>query len=838
VRWACVWLPVVVTYLVLARVYTAVPVIDDYPHIFAFALAFHSAPTLAAKLALIFTTQVGPYKLIFDHALVGLQLLVFKRLNFPALILLGNLTPLGIFAVLWRNAVGGREGEGRWAILLLPVGLLLFGLNYAETLDWAISGLQQPAVVLFSLAAIHFLVKAEASAWDVAWACGFGVLASTTYANGMIVWPVGLGFLLLRERRMGRLAAWGVAFAAMLAVYLYHYRPDAATGHASLAGKGVFFVMFCGSALENMHHRPVPYVSVAIGLAVLAVFVHAVRTRFDRRSPFFFYAAVWVLLTGAVVANARMGMGLGLAMSSRYKIYCDLLLIFGYEYLLDRVGVRRQMVPQGLKPQDMGDSYGMAKAMPFRTEALRAEALRRRGWVAAAFVGAAVVFLAGDFAGAKLLKTRRERAEAAMRRYLAAPESASPMFVVEDVLNPAEVLEEDKARRELNEAIRVGIYAPPRRTVIEAGAAGKLAVARPEWFAAAVVDGSGRRTYPAAALAGAYRATMPGGTILLGEASYVSPFYDPTKRDPCAGAMVPYGSPRRFIGVGRPRVDDETDPQRLVGGTIILGELCGSAPLQVALLGVDAGPAVVRELYHGSRSNGIYLPNHGEFNPKRGTRIEDVAVLTNDMDGEHSVLVEGDEGAVIHGLWIWTPGGTHGLILKSSRSVVRDFHCKGAKSDCLLLKSDYTTAANGDATDDRLDDIHIGYLRRPGDTGGVTLDGSWGSVERIDFHDVNEDGLAFGFNGAESWFHGLKAVRIDGWKAREMMGVCTGFGRGAEVAVSNADCEQAAGAATKPPPARHLLAALKPELRIAWETLVTSLAHVYGWVRWAVFGAK
>jgi hypothetical protein len=211
---ALVLLPVAVTYLVLARVYTAVPVIDDYQHIFAFALNFQRASTLAGKLGLIFTTQVGPYKLIFDHALVGLQLLVWGRLDFPWLIFLGNLTPLGIFAVLWRKAVGGRWGGGRWVLLLLPVSLLLFGLNYAETLDWAISGLQQPMVILFSLAAIHFLVKAEASGWDLAWACGFGVLASTTYANGMIVWPVGrlwrcwgcicTGISRMRRRRMGR----------------------------------------------------------------------------------------------------------------------------------------------------------------------------------------------------------------------------------------------------------------------------------------------------------------------------------------------------------------------------------------------------------------------------------------------------------------------------------------------------------------------------------------------------------------------------------------------------------------------------------------------------------
>lgn len=259
-------LPIFVTYVLLARCFTSIPIIDDYPHIFAFALDFHRAATLAGKLWLLLTTQVGPYKLIFDHFLIAAQLLVFGKLNFPVLILLGNLAPLGILAVLWRNAAGGRRSERQSFILLLPVTLLLFGLNYAETLDWAISGLQQPAVVMFALAAIHFLTKAGGTRKDFVLACAMSFLASTTYANGIIVWPLGVVFLLLHDHRaLRRIVVWCAGFAGMLAVYLYHYRAEPAVGSATLMGKAVFFVMFCGSALENMHHRPVPYVSLLIG---------------------------------------------------------------------------------------------------------------------------------------------------------------------------------------------------------------------------------------------------------------------------------------------------------------------------------------------------------------------------------------------------------------------------------------------------------------------------------------------------------------------------------------------------------------------------------------------
>ena len=509
-----------------------------------------------------------------------------------------------------------------------------------------------------------------------------------------------------------------------------------------------------------------------------------------------------------VVANARMGMGLQLSMSSRYKLYCDLLLIFCYEYLLDRTM-----------------AHDPAQAVP----------LLRRLWIVAAFSGAALVFAAGDLAGVKFLMARRISAETAMQQYLARPEGASPMFLVENVLNPAEVLEEDKARREMNEAIKLGIYSPPGRMVAEANEARGLTLARPEWFAAPLVDAAGRKTYPAAALAGAYRATAAWGTILLGDASYVSPFYDATSSDPCGGAAAPYRSPRRFVGAGRPHVDDERYPQRLVEGSVLLGEICGATSLQMAHMGVDAGPAVVRTLYGGRRSNGIYLPNHGRFNPRQGTRLEDVAVLTNDLEGQHSVLIEGEDGAVIDGLWLWTPGGTHGLILKSAHSVVRDFHCKGARADCLLLKSDYMTAANGNATNDRLEGIHLAALRNPGDTGGIMLDGSWDTVSEIRMRDVEEESTAFGFSAAGSWFHSVRGVQIDGWKARGITGPCTMFGVRTHIAVVRGDCQRA----DRPlPPRRRTFvlwcrdagAALKLETRIVWQTVATWVVLAWKWI--------
>jgi hypothetical protein len=428
-QWLFVLLPPLVAYMVLARFYSAIPIIDDYPELFAFAIDFHKASGAMAKVAMLFTAQIGPYKLITDHAVVAAQLLLFGHMSLPAMIVLGNLMPLGTLWVIARNT----EGSKRHLLLLLPVSLLLFSLNYAETLDWAMIGLQHPAVIFFTLLSLHYLVMRAAGAKELILACGFAVLACATSANGLLLWPVGFGYLLMHDRRSAKLAAWGSSFAITCAVYFYHFQPAALAARASIFGKLLFLVMFSGGALENMHHRPIPYISVVVGLFVLGVFLQSVRTRFDKRRPFFFFTSVWVLLTAAVVANARIGMGLELSLSSRYKIFCDLLLVLTYEYLLDSFSRRR------------ADG---TKALP-------------KWFLPTATAVALVVFLGGAVAGGNLLAVRKARSEAALTRYYAAPMTASPMFVVEDVLRAGEVQDQDRARDELNEAIKLGIYKPP-----------------------------------------------------------------------------------------------------------------------------------------------------------------------------------------------------------------------------------------------------------------------------------------------------------------------------------------------------------------------------------------
>ncbi len=425
-------------YALLLRFFTAVPIIDDFWQILGYSLDFQHAPTAGAKLGLLLNTQFGPYKLIFEEVVIDAQLLMTGKLHFPAMVLVANLALLGVFFFLCRNMVS----TGKYRVLQwLPVSLLLFNLNYAENVDWAGCALAQLAVLLFACAALHFLVKRAGGVGGAALASLFALLASLSFANGNLLWPVGLLFLALEWRQPGwsfaKLATWLAGCALSLAVYLVHNAGSAIPARAPLWKQLAFAVLFCGGGLENMHHRPVPYLSVVLGVGVLATVAHAVKTRYDRRNPFFFYLMMWSLITALAVAHGRAGMGLQMSLSARYKLYCDLLLIFCFVYGLDRVSARLAA------RRDRGAEASLSRYLAFCT-------------------ACALLFcIGGDLAGAKFLLTRKQRAETAMRAYLLAPETASPMFLVEDVLSPDEIKQEDLARQTMNTARREGIYSPP-----------------------------------------------------------------------------------------------------------------------------------------------------------------------------------------------------------------------------------------------------------------------------------------------------------------------------------------------------------------------------------------
>jgi len=437
--------PAIAAFAILWTQAYAAPFEDDYHALLGFAGEFEQLHGAKDKVLLVAAAQHTEYKLVFEHAVAGVELALTQRLSFSFLESVGDLFLLTIGWLLWLT-YGGNEGGLRARLArFLPASLIFFGLAYWETVNWAMAGLQNLPVIFFSLLSIYLLAsgdglvlplmgrrRAEMSglpplaqeqerAKDGApknwgWACVAGALAAFSSANGFLVAVVG-AWILLRRRAYWACVGWGASFVIPLAAYLYHYVPvpRQATGLSYVARPLEVFA-FLGMAAGSF------WGALVAGFAIAGVVVWALKSGYSQENPVGVYWTAWVLLSALPVAWVRGSAGVVIA--SRYSIYSCLMVVFCYGFLADRAAKK---------------GHGWAKA-----------------FYPAALVTAIAFCLMKDAQAYDKLGERKETIRAGMAHYKENRGVNSPLidaFVIKDVPG-----EEQYERQELTRAIESGIY--------------------------------------------------------------------------------------------------------------------------------------------------------------------------------------------------------------------------------------------------------------------------------------------------------------------------------------------------------------------------------------------
>lgn len=410
--------PAIASFGVLYHQGLSVPYQDDYNAILSFAVDYKHIPDFKAKLLDIAAAQHNEYKLGFEHFIVASELELTHHLNFRFLIAFGNCCVLAIAFLLWATYSGSGDLRSR-LVRFLPISLLFFSLTYWENLNWAITELQNIPVVLFSLLAIYLLALAQ-SARTVIAACVSAALAAFTSANGFLVAPVGLMYLLPR-RAYAKSLAWCASFVLPLAAYLYHYVPlPHELNRFFYLTRPLFFLAFLGGVI------PFRWGATLLGSALLAVTLLAARSRFDQTNPAAFFFAMWLVATACLVAWIRGGTGFGVA--SRYSIYPVLLLIFCYSFLAQYLPVSPSV-------------------------------LNRKHFYVASLLVAVGIWLMGNISAFKGLGKRRQMVLTGIELYRSGPEVNSPM--IDPQVEKLFPLEKRFEQTILTKAIQEGVYTLP-----------------------------------------------------------------------------------------------------------------------------------------------------------------------------------------------------------------------------------------------------------------------------------------------------------------------------------------------------------------------------------------
>ena len=420
---AAICAPVVAAYGMMLHYAVNVPIIDDYPNVLGFGLAWERLPTTWAKVIYCVTAQHDEYKFVLMHAIVASELALTHHANMIVLSLCGDLMLLGLLALLWQSWFADEADLIRRLLLFLPISLLFFRMNYAEGVDWVSSSLDYVPAMLFSFWSLHLLCKDACKRFGVA--AILALLAYLAAPNAVVLVPLGL-LVLLPRRAYGRAAVWCAVFGLGIAPYLYRYSGHGSAEKTTAKPLLLFFLSFlgCGSPLGSAQ--------IAVGIGILLVFGWAWRVGFYRTNPAAMLAAAWLIGSAALVAMGRSHSGLAYSQASRYKIFGDQLLIFGYG-----VGAERARRMGWMSQRGRRSVYG--------------------GVLAAALV----TCLRSDQKGARELATRRATLREGLRQFEASPGAASPMYFPQAGIQQAFTRQEAEARVLTIEAIQKGMYVPP-----------------------------------------------------------------------------------------------------------------------------------------------------------------------------------------------------------------------------------------------------------------------------------------------------------------------------------------------------------------------------------------
>lgn len=337
-----------------------IPHWDDHALRF-FIQNFEKSNSFPEKIQLVFKLH-NEHRIVFTRIV---SLLLFKTtgvLNFKWMMVVGNTALLGIF-LLFIQLI--RYFQLPFWIIAV-ISWVLFTPALSENFFWGMASVQNFWVIFLAFTTFYLLVfekpiVSQKVRFCVAFFLAF--LAIFTSGNGILVPIIGFLLLLFWQKRRATIV-WILTFGIILTIYflMNESRIDDPTGNQpkSLVSilKGI--VILAGSGFDFQWILPALRTQIAfvfgillltISLWLFYVVLSEIKEKYTitsnqkiKTSANLFLLACLFFIAGTAIATviSRIGYGLEIFLTSKYKIYGILLLIICSLFIINRLSIYRK----------------------------------------------------------------------------------------------------------------------------------------------------------------------------------------------------------------------------------------------------------------------------------------------------------------------------------------------------------------------------------------------------------------------------------------------------------------------------------------------------------------
>lgn len=277
--------------------------------------------------------QHNEHRLFFPY-LIMLGLAQFTSWNIRAEVFLNLVLAAGVFSVMTLTVARTARHTCVYALVWSAPMLAIFSFSFRQWENWFWGAqIQVFLSVLCVLGAIYLLGSPKIGAARLAGAVVLGVVASYSFANGLLTWPIGLMMVVLPASpgasRWKRAAAWLAAGAATSAFYFTGYEASAdRPSPVEVLGEGGDYLRYVLAYIGGAFSSRLPRATLLGGIGlVLGSFAYWAAARVEAArgllAPYVGIGA-YALLTAMMTSLGRTSIGIDQAVTSRYSTFSSL----------------------------------------------------------------------------------------------------------------------------------------------------------------------------------------------------------------------------------------------------------------------------------------------------------------------------------------------------------------------------------------------------------------------------------------------------------------------------------------------------------------------------------